>query len=107
MEKLQIITLDSGKKFLGRLSDDSIVDAFDITDCVPPNRRTFEDYLKLRNLGDLETVTFSTVTGYTVAELKADQQAEWEFVAGLFAMAQKRAQAYSENRTFEALYVKK
>lgn len=107
MEKLQIITLDSGKVFLGKLKDDSIVDALNLTDCVPLNRHTFELYLKQRNLGDLQTVTFSAVTGYTVAELPADLQAEWEFVAGLFAMAQKKAQAYNENRTFEELYTKK
>lgn len=107
MAKLQIITLDSGRKFLGVVKDDRVIDALDVTDTAPVGRHTFEVYLKQRNLGDLETVVFSAVTGYTVAELKEDQQAEWEFVAGLFAMAQKKAQAYNENKTFEALYSKK
>lgn len=73
----------------------------------PVTRSVCEEYLKTKNLGDLDSIQLSPVTAYLETKLNADEQATFEFVSGLFTMAKARAKAYNENNTFEALYAAK
>ena len=104
--KLAVVDLSSGESYLGFLGENEIVDAFRFTGGTRLDR-VFEEYLKQRNLGSLGTVKFSAVTAYTVTNLTEEEEAEWNHVSGLFALAQRKAKAFNENNCFDRLYAKK
>lgn len=100
---LSIVTMANGKMYLGELHSKGISNALALIDD-KLSKHTFRNYLLKRNLGELKEKTFSAVADYDAEFLNADQEAEFEFVAGMFRMAQGKAKAYMENQCFSDLY---
>lgn len=108
-----IVILASGSTYLAEKPSGKegapqvLTDAMPVIDNSHVDRSLFERYLRCRNLGQLQTIQFSAASGYTIQPLTPVQQAEFDFVSGLFDMAKKQAKAYGENRCFDELFAGK
>lgn len=105
-DNLAFVTLGNGTIYLGVLEEGKIIDAMKTVEG-SLSRAKLDSYVKLRNLGELQTVQFSAVTDYTTRPLDAKEQALFEFVSGMFEMAKKQAKALAENNTYDQLYAGK
>jgi len=106
-KELSVVTLSSGKVYLGVVSKAGITDAYELKGIAVPNDHVFRAYVKARVMNQLSPIDFSPVSDYTSRPLSPEEAACYANVSGLFKLAQGQAVAFNEVACFEALFGKK
>jgi len=104
---LSVVSLATGKTFLGYLEDGGIAAAYEIGSHSQINENLISKYVKEKNLGNLSSRHLSAVADYDSRYLTAQEQAVVAFVEGNFKLAKNQAKAMMENDCFDRLFGKK
>lgn len=99
---MKIITLDTGKTYLGEITE-KVINAIEIDKF---NKAAIIKFVKKRNLDEMSTLTISDVSGYTITELNEEQEKLVKRVFDIFQEAETKAAKYTINSVFDKLVQK-